>query len=955
MKKLKQKIMTYFALEKGMQIVLFNIIDLAGIIGGFFSLLVSIFIHVPMMQLVAIGMSEVVLLGSFYLVNVRGKRKLGALFVCFVITDVMFPVIFFTGGGVHSGTALWFAMGIIFSFLLLSGWLLWTIVVFDILVMGTCFIVAYLHIDWVTSLADEATVYLDIYQSAVVLGLVVGIINLFQVANFNKLLKKNEEQCVQLEEANRSKTEFISQMSHEIRTPINAILGLNEMIARDTKDKTIRNYSQDILEAGNELLGLVNQLFGLNLEMSQNEEVQFVAPEAKVLIVDDVELNCKVLRGLLRDTMIQTEVVYTGQEAVDLCQKTKFDLILMDHMMPDMDGIDTLIALRENEAGLNQETPVVVVTANALEGMEEKYLATGFAAYVAKPISAERLMEVVQRLLPASMCKTTGVANTISLHNDTDINTIGLHNDIETSGEFVNTPSISLQDYLADYLDVQAGLGYCMEDEAFYTEVVEDYFTNTKLVQMKAFFQEEKWDDYRIIVHALKSTSRTIGANELSEHSKALEFAVKDGDIQYVLDHHEEVYEEYQQLLCDISLAVMAYKKDLEDGKHADAPTIFAAKRPSENAISNAVTNEERIARMTSDSAYKDETFISETFQPSNAKLIVVDDDPFNIKMAEKILGDKYRLDSASNGYEALEKIFATHYDLILLDIHMPKMDGHETLQMIREKPEYDTVPVILLSADNDHEAETKGFDEGANDFIRKPFDHVVLTKRIERLLELSYLQQNLQKEVTKQTAKAESRRIKLEYLSDQLVLSLANTIDAKDKYTNGHSTRVAKYSVMLGKKMGYVEEQLKNLEYIGLLHDVGKIGVPDSIINKESRLTDEEYEIIKQHPVIGHNILNKITEIRDIGIGARWHHERFDGKGYPDKLSGEEIPEIARIICVADAYDAMTSNRSYRDLMPQAKVRDEIEKGMGTQFDPRIAKVMLEIIDEDTEYTLHE
>ena len=139
------------------------------------------------------------------------------------------------------------------------------------------------------------------------------------------------------------------------------------------------------------------------------------------------------------------------------------------------------------------------------------------------------------------------------------------------------------------------------------------------------------------------------------------------------------------------------------------------------------------------------------------------------------------------------------------------------------------------------------------------------------------------------------------------------------------------------------------------MLHDIGKIGVQEEIINKTSKLTDAEYDIIKTHPIIGADILNTISEMPEIAIGARWHHERYDGKGYPDKLKGDNIPEIARIIAVADAYDAMASNRSYRKALPQEVVREEIEKGKGTQFDPQIADFMLELMDEDKDYQMRE
>ncbi len=204
-------------------------------------------------------------------------------------------------------------------------------------------------------------------------------------------------------------------------------------------------------------------------------------------------------------------------------------------------------------------------------------------------------------------------------------------------------------------------------------------------------------------------------------------------------------------------------------------------------------------------------------------------------------------------------------------------------------------------------------------------------------------------------TAAALKAKDEVKNLSVEVMEALANTIDAKDKYTNGHSVRVAKYSRMIAEKMGLTEEACENIYYMGLLHDIGKIGVPNEIINKPSRLNDEEYDIIKTHPGIGYNILSKITSRPDLSIGARWHHERFDGKGYPDRLAGDHIPLESRIIAIADAYDAMTSNRSYRQYLPQDVVRAEIEKCAGSQFDPELARYMLMIMDEDREYILHE
>ena len=214
---------------------------------------------------------------------------------------------------------------------------------------------------------------------------------------------------------------------------------------------------------------------------------------------------------------------------------------------------------------------------------------------------------------------------------------------------------------------------------------------------------------------------------------------------------------------------------------------------------------------------------------------------------------------------------------------------------------------------------------------------------------ELEDLRQQLQQEVERQTERSD-------HLSLQALKTLAVAIDAKDKYTNGHSVRVAGYARELVKRSGGSEREQEEIYYIGLLHDIGKIGVPDKIINKSSELTDEEFAVMKAHPVIGAGILKNLSmDIPGIEVGAMWHHERYAGGGYPDGLKGDQIPKVARIIGVADAYDTMTSKRSYRGVLPQHHVRSEFVEKSGIQFDPVYAKLMVEMIDEDTEYQMRE
>ncbi len=332
--------------------------------------------------------------------------------------------------------------------------------------------------------------------------------------------------------------------------------------------------------------------------------------------------------------------------------------------------------------------------------------------------------------------------------------------------------------------------------------------------------------------------------------------------------------------------------------------------------------------------------------------VVVVDDEDFNRKTVARILKKHdFIVTALASGQELLDFLFVKGNtpDLILLDIKMPQMDGFDTMKRLQELlPEERRIPIVFLTGDTVDETEMKGLRMGAEDFIRKPIYPDVLLHRVNRIIELDRTHKSMAQEIQARSAECES-------LSRHVVQTLAEAIDAKDTYTNGHSDRVATYSREIAKRYGYSESAQNDIYMMGLLHDVGKIGVPDEIINKPGELTDEEFAVIKSHPVIGDRILKKVKEMPKLSIGARWHHERYDGRGYPDGLKGEEILEEARIIAVADAYDAMTSHRSYRDILPQEVVRGEIEKGKGSQFDPVFADIMLQMIDEDKEYTMHE
>ena len=326
--------------------------------------------------------------------------------------------------------------------------------------------------------------------------------------------------------------------------------------------------------------------------------------------------------------------------------------------------------------------------------------------------------------------------------------------------------------------------------------------------------------------------------------------------------------------------------------------------------------------------------------------ILVVDDSTTILKFVEGILQDTYKLTLVKSGELALECLKENSVDLILLDIFMPVMDGFETFQKIKEynQSQKTDIPVVFFTSGVDSENEIRALAMGAKDFVRKPFVPQVMKNRIHNILELDELTKDLARKVEEKTSQVEQ-------LSFEIIATIASMIEAKDSYTKGHSIRVAEYSAALATALGWKEEAVKNLKYIALLHDIGKVGIPDRVLNKPGKLTDTEFNIIKSHTTIGGDILKEIETISYVDSGAKFHHERYDGKGYPSGISGADIPPVARIISIADAYDAMNSKRVYRDVLPKSLIRAELINGRGTQFDPAYLDAFLKLFEEDKLY----
>ena len=323
-------------------------------------------------------------------------------------------------------------------------------------------------------------------------------------------------------------------------------------------------------------------------------------------------------------------------------------------------------------------------------------------------------------------------------------------------------------------------------------------------------------------------------------------------------------------------------------------------------------------------------------------KIIAVDDESGILDTLGVFLEKEgYTFTGITDPIEAIERVKTEHFDLMLLDFIMTPVHGDQVVEEIRKfnKDLY----ILLLTGHKDlappldtiKRLDIQGYCEKSD-----KMDQLLLL--VESGIK-AVAQMNLIRQINEELKDTYD---KLEQAYMESIETLRFTVEAKDPYTRGHSDRVSEYSVLIGKKLGLSESDLKILKLGGLFHDIGKIGVPDSILLKESKLTDDEYSEIKNHPTIGAHILSNATIFRDILPIVKHHHERYDGNGYPGKLKGEDIPYLARIAAVADSFDAMTSKRTYRDSLPLDVVKSEIERCKGTQFDPAIADAFLDILD---------
>jgi putative two-component system response regulator len=298
----------------------------------------------------------------------------------------------------------------------------------------------------------------------------------------------------------------------------------------------------------------------------------------------------------------------------------------------------------------------------------------------------------------------------------------------------------------------------------------------------------------------------------------------------------------------------------------------------------------------------------------------VADDQPANRELLEELLTSQgFNVITVADGEEVIHELNKTNIDLVLMDVMMPRLTGFQTCEKIKNNADTYLIPVILITALSDRQDRIEGIKAGADDFLSRPVDRTELLARVRSLLRLKYRTDELER-------------------AESVLFSLARSIEGKDPYTHGHCERLAEYSARLGEQLGLPEDQIVALRRAGIVHDVGKIGVPDAILLKPGRLTPDEWTIMREHSVIGERICAPLKSFRLVLPIIRHHHEKLDGTGYPDGLRGESIPITARVLQIVDVYDALTTERPYKKAFSITDalqtMKEEVSKGW---WDPQL------------------
>jgi len=652
-----------------------------------------------------------------------------------------------------------------------------------------------------------------------------------------------------------------------------------------------------------------------------------------ILIVDDDTATLMELASILAaDYKIYT--VKDGPAALEKASDALPDLILLDVIMPDLNGFEVLQKLKENEK--TKDIPVIFITGATDREAEIRGLATGAVDYIHKPLneSLVKLRVSHQIQLLTQFRKIEHLSMIDQLTNLPNRRSFEMRINEEWDRalrEHMPISSLMIDiDHFKKYNDMY---GHQQGDAALVA--VAEMFT-TSLRRPADFAARWGGEEFIILLPNTESRGAVDVAETVRKHAESLEIPTSDGTITKItISVGVNTHKPGQRGSIDkfVSWTDMA----LYDAKNQGRNKVCVFKIPSDQKISKVREIKQNI-------------------------IFIVDDNETNLTAAEDALVDLYRviaLTSAAKMFDALKKFKP---DMILLDIEMPEMNGFEAIKILKGNDMYEEIPVIFLTGLSDAESEADGIELGAVDFIMKPFTKPVLLNRIRKHLDIDELVRERTRQLAHRTEQLARRTEQLERLKNGIVYTLADVVENRDSNTGGHIDRTSVYmsilvDAMISREVYRSEMEEWNFDSVissARLHDIGKIAIPDTVLNKPDKLTDEEFSIIQSHPEVGRRMIEQMEErtgddgfLKNAILFAAYHHEKWNGKGYPYGLSGSDIPLHGRIMAVIDVYDALVSDRPYKKAFEHEKAVRIIMEDAGSHFDPAIAEVFDNISDD--------
>ncbi|MBQ9460089.1 MAG: response regulator [Oscillospiraceae bacterium] len=728
-------------------------------------------------------------------------------------------------------------------------------------------------------------------------------------------------------DATRAKSAFLANMSHEIRTPINAILGMDEMILRESSERETLSYASDIQAAGKTLLSLINDILDFSKVEEGKMEILPTQYDLRSVVNDLVNMvrdraDKKGLRLKIELDESTPHLLYGDAIRIRQCS-----LNLLTNAVKYTESGSVTLALGYEQTGEDSISLRIRVSDTGI-GM--------------KPEDVERMFSPFTRIEEQRNRSIEGTGLGMSITKQL-IELMGSTLEVESVYGEGSTFSFAIEQGVVKWEPVGA---FSSRSEEVHRSAYRELF---HAPGARVLAVDDTPVNLTVVRALLKKTQIVIDTAESGR--EALELAANQYYDIFLIDHMMpemdgiETLHELQKLphlKTSVFIALTANAVSGARELYIEAGFDDYLSKPVDGEhLEDMLVHylpPEKLSAPTAEEA-------SGGAKPG---VLIADDDRDIRRFVSETLADDYRVVACANAAEVLSEAERSHPSLIYLSVRLDGASGFEVLQSLKRNAATCDIPVVLLTDEENADVETLGLRNGAADFLRKDYLPDVVMRRTRRVIHQARMQADLQNEVKNQI-------LRTERLSKEMMLTLSKAVDAKDHFTNGHSERVAEYSAEIARRLGKSLQEQEQIYEAALLHDVGKIGVNEELINKVGDLTEDEFAAIRRHTVVGCEILGAITELPLLAPCARSHHEWFDGSGYPDGLKGGDIPEAARIICIADSYDAMTSTRTYSAVKTQSEVRAEIERSSGTQFDPQIARIMLAMIDDDAEFHMNE